>query len=240
MIYYIYHSGFVLELEKSILIFDFYRIPTDKKNEEESFISKFIKRTDKKVYVFSSHSHSDHFNKEILKWLNLNENIKYILSDDIKIHKHKNFYFTKEGDSFELDNLKISTFGSTDLGSSFYVNVEDKNIFHSGDLHLWHWEDDTLEEEKTMYDAYMSELEKIKKLDRIDIAFVPVDPRLGVNTLEGVELFYKVLKPKLIVPMHFSDDYSQMKNFIEAFKNIKDVKVIEIDESMKKILEWLW
>jgi metal dependent hydrolase len=237
MIYYIYHSGFVLELEKSILIFDFYRIPTDKKNEEESFISKFIKRTDKKVYVFSSHSHSDHFNKEILKWLNLNENIKYILSDDIKIHKHKNFYFTKEGDSFELDNLKISTFGSTDLGSSFYVNVEDKNIFHSGDLHLWHWEDDTLEEEKTMYDAYMSELEKIKKLDRIDIAFVPVDPRLGVNTLEGVELFYKVLKPKLIVPMHFSDDYSQMKNFIENFKNIKDVKVIEIDESMKKILE---
>lgn len=237
MIYYIYHSGFVLELEKSILIFDFYRIPTDKKNEEESFISKFIKRTDKKVYVFSSHSHSDHFNKEILKWLNLNENIKYILSDDIKIHKHKNFYFTKEGDSFELDNLKISTFGSTDLGSSFYVNVEDKNIFHSGDLHLWHWEDDTLEEEKTMYDAYMSELEKIKKLDRIDIAFVPVDPRLGVNTLEGVELFYKVLKPNLIVPMHFSDDYSRMKNFIENFKNIKDVKVIEIDESMKKILE---
>ena len=237
MIYYIYHSGFVLELEKSILIFDFYRIPTDKKNEEESFISKFIKRNDKKVYVFSSHSHSDHFNKEILKWLNLNENIKYILSDDIKIHKHKNFYFTKEGDSFELDNLKISTFGSTDLGSSFYVNVEDKNIFHSGDLHLWHWEDDTLEEEKTMYDAYMSELEKIKKLARIDIAFVPVDPRLGVNTLEGVELFYKVLKPKLIVPMHFSDDYSQMKNFIEAFKNIKDVEVIEIDESMKKILE---
>ena len=52
MIYYIYHSGFVLELEKSILIFDFYRIPTDKKHEEESFISKFIKRNDKKVYSY--------------------------------------------------------------------------------------------------------------------------------------------------------------------------------------------
>ena len=237
MIYYIYHSGFVLELEKSILIFDFYRIPTDKKNEEESFISKFIKRTDKKIYVFSSHSHSDHFNKEILKWLNLNENIKYILSDDIKIHKHKNFYFTKEGDSFELDNLKINTFGSTDLGSSFYINTENENIFHSGDLHFWHWEDDTSEEEKSMYDAYIVQLEKIKKLDRIDIAFVPVDPRLGVNTLEGVELFYKILKPKIIIPMHFSDDYSQMKNFIEKFKNNKDVKVIEIKDSMEKILE---
>ena len=237
MIYYIYHSGFVLELEKSILIFDFYRIPTDKKNEEESFISKFIKRTDKKVYVFATHSHPDHFNREILTWLEINENIKYILSDDIKIYKHKNFYFTKEDDSFELDNLKINTFGSTDLGSSFYINTENKNIFHSGDLHFWHWEDDTLEEEKTMYDAYMVQLEKIKKLDRIDIAFVPVDPRLGVNTLEGVELFYKILKPRIIIPMHFSNDYSQMKNFIEKFKNINGVKVIEIRDSMEKILE---
>ena len=51
MIYYIYHSGFVLELEKSILIFDFYRIPTDKKNEEESFISKFIKRNEEESFI---------------------------------------------------------------------------------------------------------------------------------------------------------------------------------------------
>ena len=237
MVYYIYHSAFVIELEKSILIFDFYKFPNNKKKEKEEFFNRFIKRTDKKVYVFATHSHPDHFNKEILTWSKMNENIKYILSDDIRIHKHKNFYFTKEDDSFELDNLKINTFGSTDLGSSFYVNTEDKNIFHSGDLHFWHWEDDTPEEEKAMYDSYIVQLEKIKKLDRIDIAFVPVDPRLGVNTLEGVELFYKILKPKIIIPMHFSDDYSQMKNFIEKFKNNEDVKVIEIRDSMEKVLE---
>ena len=237
MVYYIYHSAFVIEVEQSIWIFDFYKFPSNKKKEKEEFFNRFIKRIDKKVYIFSTHSHSDHFNKEILTWLEMNENIKYILSDDIRIYKHKNFYFTKEGDSFELDNLKIRTFGSTDLGSSFYVNTEDKNIFHSGDLHFWHWEDDTAEEEKTMYDGYIAQLEKIKKLDRIDIAFVPVDPRLGVNTLEGVELFYKILKPKIIIPMHFSDDYSQMKNFIESFKNINHVKVIEIRDNMEKILE---
>ena len=237
MVYYIYHSAFVIELEKSILIFDFYKFPNNPKKEKEEFFNRFIKRIDKKVYIFSTHSHSDHFNKEILTWLEMNENIKYILSDDIRIYKHKNFYFTKEDDSFELDNLKISTFGSTDLGSSFYINTENKNIFHSGDLHFWHWEDDTPKEEKTMYDAYIFQLERIKKLDRIDIAFVPVDPRLGVNTLEGVELFYKILKPKIIIPMHFSDDYSQMKNFIEKFKYNDDVKVIEIKESMEKVLE---
>ena len=128
MVYYIYHSAFVIELKKSILIFDFYRFPSNKKKEKEEFFNRFIKRTDKKVYVFATHSHPDHFNKEILTWSKINENIKYILSDDIRIHKHKNFYFTKEDDSFELDNLKISTFGSTDLGSSFYVNTEDENI----------------------------------------------------------------------------------------------------------------
>ena len=237
MVYYIYHSAFVIELEKSILIFDFYKFPNNTKKEKEEFFNRFIKRNDKKVYIFSTHSHSDHFNKEILTWLEMNENIKYILSDDIRIYKHKNFYFTKEDDSFELDNLKISTFGSTDLGSSFYINTENKNIFHSGDLHFWHWEDDTPKEEKSMYDAYIFQLEKITKLDRIDIAFVPVDPRLGVNTLEGVELFYEILKPKIIIPMHFSDDYSQMKNFIEKFKYNDDVKVTEIKDSMEKVLE---
>ena len=88
-----------------------------------------------------------------------------------------------------------------------------------------------------MYDAYMVQLEKIKKLNRIDIAFVPVDPRLGVNTLEGVELFYKYLKPKIIIPMHFSDDYSRMKELIEKFRYNDDVKVIEIKDSMEKVLE---
>ena len=164
MIYYIYHSGFAMELDTSILIFDFYKFPENKISEKKYFFDTFIKRTDKKVYIFSSHSHYDHFNKEILSWLNINENIKFILSDDIKTYKHKNFYFTKDGDNLKIDNLNIYTFGSTDLGSSFYINVDNKNIFHSGDLHFWHWEDDTPEEEKVMYSAYMFQLEKINGL----------------------------------------------------------------------------
>ena len=96
MVYYIYHSAFVIELKKSILIFDFYRFPSNKKKEKEEFFNRFIKRTDKKVYVFSTHSHSDHFNKEILTWLEMNENIKYILSDDIRIHRHKIFILLKK------------------------------------------------------------------------------------------------------------------------------------------------
>ena len=237
MIYYIYHSGFAVELEKNILIFDFYKFNENKKVEKNFFIDNFLKKNNKKIYIFSSHSHYDHFNKEIFKWLEINEDIKYILSDDIKTYKHKNFYFTREGKNFKLDDLEILTFGSTDLGSSFYVNVENKNIFHSGDLHFWHWEDDTLEEQKTMYEKYISIVRQIKGLASIDYAFVPVDPRLGVNTFEGVEIFYKELKPKVIIPMHFSEDYSKMNELIKKFESFKDVNVVKIEDDMKIIME---
>lgn len=237
MIYYIYHSGFAVELKKNILIFDFYKFNENKKVEKIFFIDNFLKKNNKKIYIFSSHSHYDHFNKEIFKWLEINEDIKYILSDDIKTYKHKNFYFTREGKNFKLDDLEILTFGSTDLGSSFYVNVENKNIFHSGDLHFWHWEDDTLEEQKTMYEKYISIVRQIKGLASIDYAFVPVDPRLGVNTFEGVEIFYKELKPKVIIPMHFSEDYSKMNELIKKFESFKDVNVVKIEDDMKIIME---
>ena len=237
MIYYIYHSGFAVELKKNILIFDFYKFNENKKVEKFFFIDNFLKKNNKKIYIFSSHSHYDHFNKEIFKWLEINEDIKYILSDDIKTYKHKNFYFTREGKNFKLDDLEILTFGSTDLGSSFYVNVENKNIFHSGDLHFWHWEDDTLEEQKTMYEKYISIVRQIKGLASIDYAFVPVDPRLGVNTFEGVEIFYKELKPKVIIPMHFSEDYSKMNELIKKFESFKDVNVVKIEDDMKIIME---
>lgn len=247
MVYYIYHSAFVVELKKNILIFDFYKFPREKNLEREEFFKRFVEREDKKVFVFSTHSHSDHFNKKILDWQYLNKNISYIFSDDIEISgENKNIYFTREGDNFEIlakeggnlaeNKLKIFTFGSTDLGSSFYINVEGKNIFHSGDLHFWHWEDDTELEEKEMKEKYLESLEQIQKLDRIDIAFTPVDPRLGVNVYEGVDVFWSMLKPKVIIPMHFGDDYSAMKGFVERFKD-KDVKVIEIEDSMKKIME---
>ena len=237
MIYYIYHSGFAVELKKNILIFDFYKFNENKKVEKFFFIDNFLKKNNKKIYIFSSHSHYDHFNKEIFKWLERKEDIKYILSDDIKTYKYKNFYFTREGKNFKLDDLEILTFGSTDLGSSFYVNVENKNIFHSGDLHFWHWEDDTLEEQKTMYEKYISIVRQLKGLASNDYAFVPVDPRLGVNTFEGVEIFDKELKPKVIIPMHFSEDYSKMNELIKKFESFNDVNVVKIEDDMKIIME---
>ena len=88
-----------------------------------------------------------------------------------------------------------------------------------------------------MYEKYISIVRQIKGLASIDYAFVPVDPRLGVNTFEGVEIFYKELKPKVIIPMHFSEDYSKMNELIKKFESFKDVNVVKIEDDMKIIME---
>ena len=72
MVYYIYHSAFAIELEKSILIFDFYKFPSNTKKEKEEFFNKFIKRNDKKVYVFSTHNNG----KIVYENGKINENVK--------------------------------------------------------------------------------------------------------------------------------------------------------------------
>ena len=68
-IYYIYHSGFAIETETHFLVFDYYKEPSPSK-ENLLFPSLLSKENikSKKVFIFCSHSHGDHFNPEILHW----------------------------------------------------------------------------------------------------------------------------------------------------------------------------
>ena len=76
---YIFHSGFVLETEQSILVFDYWMDP--------SGVMDGVLRNEKPLYVFSSHFHEDHFTKEIFEWKKQREGITYILSKDIYKHR---------------------------------------------------------------------------------------------------------------------------------------------------------
>ena len=57
---YIFHSGFLLETARCILVFDYWMDPAD--------VMSGYMNTCKHVYVFSSHFHEDHFTKAIFKW----------------------------------------------------------------------------------------------------------------------------------------------------------------------------
>lgn len=232
-IYYIYHSCFVVEDEEYILIFDYYKVPR-KKNYAFS-MEDFTDRKDKKIVVFSSHNHSDHFNPEILKWEK--KNLTYVLSSDIELEKYpEKSVVMKEEDEAEVEGLKIKAYGSTDAGISFWIKMKDRVIFHAGDLNWWAWLDDTKEEEEFMRTTFQRIVGEIKENnEKIDIAFFPVDPRLEVNAFMGGEYFVKEIAPKEIIPMHFGKSYDVVNDFVNLISN-GETKGIKINDTMEKLI----
>ena len=234
-VYYIYHSGFAVETDNFKLIFDFYK--TTNYNVGEFDLEKFLDG-DKKIIVFSSHSHGDHFNPEILNWRRPDRNISYVLSDDINIkEKDENIHFIESNSSLELDVIKIKTFDSTDEGVSFYVECDNYTFFHCGDLNWWYWPDDTLEEIQYMKNYYTEIVDNIqRRVDKkIDFLFYPVDPRLEDNMFLGVTYFIENINVDKIIPMHFWNNFNVIKQLQEKIKGRKE-SVVYFDENMSRIL----
>lgn len=228
-VHYLFHSGFSLETENHFLIFDYYM---DYPHSGDKFIengvigAKEIK-TDKKVLVFSSHSHHDHFSPVIMEWEKYNKNIKYILSSDIKPGRYSdNIYLISPNDILKVEDVDIKAFGSSDLGVSFLVRLDGLSIFHAGDLNWWYWWDDTEEEISKAEKLFKDEIEKIRG-EMVDVAFFPVDPRLEHNFHLGGEYFIREVKPKVFFPMHLWEKYDIIKDFKAKVKGY-ETEVMEI------------
>lgn len=214
---YIYHSGFAVETNESQLIFDYY--------------SGSVNLRDKSTYVFCSHNHADHYNAEIFTWFDKVPGIQYILSSDIINDKHllaqkDKIAFIDPYEEKIIKNINVKSFGSTDEGISFLVKCDGINIFHAGDLNWWHWADDIPEEIEKAERGFREEIAIIKG-EPIDIAFFPVDPRLGQNYYLGAELFINEIKPRFFVPMHFWDNYEIIEKLKEKMK-ASPTQIIEI------------
>ena len=222
---YIHHSSFSVELENCILLFDYFegKLPVWDKN--------------KKVYVFSSHSHSDHFNKVVFDLEKDYPNITYILSDDIKNSLSNNTIFVKPNQSIIVDDLEIKTLKSNDLGVAFIVQAENKLFYHAGDLNYWHWEGELTDEENyNMGLSYKTELNKIKGLN-FDVSFIPLDPRQGKQYSLGFDTFMNTVNTKHAFPMHLWNDYSTVDKLLsdDISKNYRD-KIIKVSKDFEEFI----
>ena len=224
---YIYHSGFVLETETSILVFDYWKDP--------SGVLEGVLHSDKPLYVFSSHFHEDHFTSTIFEWRKQKPVITYILSKDILRHRRANKddadIWLAKGGSWSDDKISVKALGSTDSGVSWIVETEGKRIFHAGDLNNWH---DPQADEK----RYLGELKDIRKVaDGFDVVMFPVDARIGNGYTLGARQFIERFKVGLFVPMHFSTsgfaiswrmkEYTDDKN-ISFWKITREGETIEL------------
>lgn len=226
---YIYHSCYALECDEFTIIIDYYEDTL--KPSEKGLIHSHILHNPGKLYVLSSHSHPDHFNPEIFCWKQQKKDIQYIFSRDIldagMANKEDAIYLDKL-ETYEDDFLKIKAYGSTDIGISFLLQAEGKQIFHAGDLNNWHWNEECSPEEAQGYETnYLNELELIAKdVTHLNLAMFPVDPRLGKDYMKGAEQFVSRIPTDILAPMHFDEAYDKAAAFASyaETKNCRSMK----------------
>lgn len=127
---YLYHSGFALLGEGYTIVFDYFE---DSRSTDKGILHDEILSREGRLYVLASHSHYDHFNREVLSWSARRPDIVYVFSRDIQLSagetRSRTIHWMEKGDVFQDDSLEIRAFGSTDIGVSFLVKVEGKRCF---------------------------------------------------------------------------------------------------------------
>jgi L-ascorbate metabolism protein UlaG (beta-lactamase superfamily) len=242
-IYHLFHSGTAVRVNNKLLIFDYYKDQPQQEKALQSSLEKGIVREDSfknitEAYVFVSHSHHDHYNQVIFEWVKYCDQINYILAAEVEpepeLKNKDNLYLMEKDEELQVDQINISSYGSTDKGVSFLVEIEDLTIFHAGDLNWWKWKKFTEKVQKREAREYKREVDKLKG-KQIDIAFVPVDPRLEEHYYLAGKYFIDQIKPALFVPLHFADNYDVTRFFRDRF-NSNQTRVVEITEPGEKIL----
>ena len=198
-VWYLAHSGFAVQTESSFLIFDYY-LDEPKGGTIEQGVIDPKELAEKNVIVFVSHNHDDHFNPVVFEWQKTIPNIRYILSNDIP--EITNAIMIGPDDTVEQEDLVVKTYRSTDEGVAFLVQIDGLAIYHAGDLNWWHWEGEPETYNIKMADDYKKQIDLLAG-ERIDLAFVPLDPRQERQYDWGIKYLLERNDVPYVVPMHF-------------------------------------
>ena len=198
---FIEHSGFMVEMEQNVLLFDYYQ------GEIPSFDGS------KTLYVFASHSHADHYDPAIWKLKEQYKDIHYILSDDIK--DNEGAVVMKAHEKKEVAGIEIETLRSNDMGVAFLVKVEGKTIYHAGDLNWWHWNGEPEEDNEYYKKTFQDEMKYLEG-KKIDLAFMLLDPRQEDKYCWGMNYFLEHTDSKVVFPMHCFEHYNNNHHYLNC------------------------
>lgn len=234
---YIGHSGFLMEWENCYWLFDYYKgsIP--------------VLASEKKLFVFSSHKHADHFNPEIFLLKDQYPDVEYILSSDIRIPeeyresgadsgkgrilsvKPRGEYLLQDGQGHRIT---LKTLRSTDCGVAFLLSCQGKTVYHAGDLNHWIWKGETKQSNHNMTAMFEKEMEALQGLS-IDIAFAPLDPRQEEWYYLGLQKLLETARVRYVFPMHFWDKPEIIRQFRhERGRYMNGAQLMEVKEAGQK------
>ncbi|NLK27798.1 MAG: MBL fold metallo-hydrolase [Clostridiales bacterium] len=232
---YIGHSGFLMEWDSCYWLFDYYTgsIPAIDPS--------------KKLFIFVSHKHGDHFNPEIFKLYDKYPKIQYILSSDIKLKENdaSNYDITdafltkiatvKPSQDYEFSDEKnqkifLKTLKSTDCGVAFLLQYMGRTIYHAGDLNLWAWKEESKQYNNNMAANYQKEM-NILKTYSIDLAFVPLDPRQEEWYRLGLDKLLETTKVRYVFPMHFWEKPEIIQQYKQESPYAKQAQIMGISHA---------
>ena len=214
------HSGVVLSWENCNWVIDYFKGDMPKLDK------------DKKLFVFASHTHGDHFNPEVFDFFRDFADVSYVLAFDIekKVNENAKAYgltekqlasirYVDAGAHYEFSadggkTLTLDTFVSTDEGVAFLIGYDGKKIYHAGDLNWWAWDDNEPPYAKWMEETFLGEVKKIANTP-VDLAFIPVDSRLEGNAYMGPDAFMRAVDAKIAYPIHMTGAYDITKKLRE-------------------------
>lgn len=209
-LYFLKHSGFLLENHDYQFIFDVIEDPAQVLTQPN--------RMGKPRLYFVSHAHHDHLDLNILEklqkddalilekgaWQKLLESLN---AEQSKSLPRKSILLVEAGKTYTEQESLLAKFGlrelfcgdSTDEGVSFTLLTQQGEVFyHAGDLNVWNWQDEPLQEDglfesQARYiqfiNAHFQKLEQWQKqhlLKRFDWACIPLDARLEETAVEGM------------------------------------------------------
>ncbi len=197
---YYHHSGFSVASGDLLLVFDYWRGLGRKFPEALGVTPETLARF-KEVIVFISHDHEDHFDGVVYAWEQYAP-ATYVIAEDMPegVKGHR----MKKGDELSLsERVQVKAYGSTDAGVSFLVTLDGMKFFHAGDLNFWHWREvSNARQIQEADDDFRNEMKDLQGAE-MDVAFFPVDPRMGMLFDAGANYFMLTAKPRLLLPMHF-------------------------------------
>ena len=211
---YLKHSGFSVLTEKHQLLFDY--IGGD-----------FVRDPDVTTIALASHAHSDHYTPRIAALSDV-----CVLGEGIA--PLEGAFTMRPGDAIDVAGTVVRAFGSTDCGVSFYVRCDGFYIFHAGDLNFWHWrQESTPGEVAEALDAFNGVLNALDGLP-VDLAFFPVDDRMGPGHDEGADRYIERIRPHVLIPMHWWGRADVARAFAAKHAN-EQTRVIALTEPGKQI-----
>jgi ankyrin repeat protein/L-ascorbate metabolism protein UlaG (beta-lactamase superfamily) len=221
-IWYLKHSGWALKTKSALLVFDYWDndpVP-DRKLLANGHIDP-AELAGLKVYVFVSHEHQDHFDRQIFDWQNAVPGIQYILG--FEAEDTADAIHMAPRTERKVGDLSVTTIRSNDAGVGFAVRVDGLTVFHAGDH-----SNNTLE---MAGNDFFPEIDFLaEKGIRADIAFFLNAYGCGSTNPEAFQkgIFYAVdkLKIKSVLPMHAAYKEWVYRDLVEGVARAKiDVQV---------------